>query len=109
MHSFSVKNRCFLYNNCVFLIRFSLELGGNVWLGVMGTGNEIKFKVYFGFDPADPTGNYFYGKIEKLTLDGLMKAFNKSITLPPPIGDSGFPKGLVVAYTSNPKGELVYF
>ena len=92
----------------MFFFRFSLELGGNVWLGVMGTGNEIKLKVYFGFDPADPTGNYFYGKIEKLSLDRLMKAFNKSITLPPPIGDSGFPKGLVVAYTSNPKGELVF-
>ena len=97
-----------LNNNCVFFIRFFLELGGNVWFGVMGTGNEIKLKVYFGFDPADPTGNYFYGKIEKLTLDGLMKAFNKSITLPPPIGDSGFPKGLIVAYTSNPKGQLLF-
>lgn len=84
---------------------FNLELGGEVWFGVMGSGNEIKAKLFFGFDPVDPTGNYFYGKIEKLTVDDFIKAFNKTISLPGPVKDSGFPKGLVLAFTSNPDGK----
>ena len=84
------------------------ELGGEVWLGNIGNGKEIKAKIYFGFNPRDPRGNYLYAKINTLTIQGLLGAFDKDISLPEKVKQSGFPEGLVIGFTANPDGKYIF-
>ena len=84
-----------------------LELGGEIWFGKIGTGKEIKTKLYFGFNPRDPRGNYLYAKVNKLTIRALLDAFEKNINLPEKVKDSGFPEGLVIGFTQNPDGKTL--
>ena len=57
-----------------------------------------------GFNPMVVTDNFFYAEINKLTLAHLAKACGFNIGLPKVVMESGFPNGVVVGFTSNPKG-----
>ena len=60
----------------------------------------IKIKGYFGFSPANPSDNYMYVEVNKLTLKDIMAAFELDFsTLPTPLQQTGFPNGLVVSYS----------
>ena len=78
-----------------------LELGGEVWLGRIDSGNEIKIRVYVGIDVLNPSDIYFYGSVNQLTMAAIMRAFDFNVPLPPVLANSGFPEGLLVSYSST--------
>ena len=84
---------------------FPLEFTAELHLGKIGNDKEIKAKTAIGVNPANPVDNYFYGDINKLTLASIAEAFEfNNIGLPKVVLDTGFPNGLEVAFTTNPKG-----
>ena len=78
-----------------------LELGGEVWLGRIDSGNEIKIRVYVGIDVLNPSDSYFYGSVNQLTMAAIMRAFDFNVPLPPVLANSGFPEGLLVSYSAT--------
>ena len=78
-----------------------LELGGEVWLGRIDSGNEIKIRVYVGIDILNPTDSYFYGSVNQLTMAAIMRAFDFNLPLPPVLANSGFPEGLLVSFSAT--------
>ena len=84
-----------------------LELTGEVHVGKIGNGKEVKAKSACAFNPANPLDNYFYAEINTLTLLAISQAFEFDIELPKAMLESGFPEGLVASFSTNPKG--IYF
>ena len=80
-----------------------LEIGGEVWLGRIDSGKEIKIAVYVGIDVVTVNDCYFYGSANRLTMNTLLRAFDFDIALPPVLGDSGFPEGISVSFSSIPR------
>ena len=75
-----------------------IELGGEVRVGKLDSGNEIIAAVYLGINPTLPSKNYFYGSINKLTIGSVLDAFDIHLTLPKCLADSGLPYGLKVSF-----------
>ena len=57
-----------------------------------------------GVDAVNPTNNYFYAEVNKFTLGAVVDAFGLNIQLPKALMESGFPDGVIVSFTTNPKG-----
>ena len=68
--------------------------------------NQITAQAAIGIDSTSPTNNYFYGKINKFTLDAISKAFGLNIKLPKVLMETGFPEEVLVSFTLSPKGML---
>ncbi|XP_057297784.1 uncharacterized protein LOC130628792 [Hydractinia symbiolongicarpus] len=84
-----------------------LGLSAEVHVGKIGSGNEIKVKSAIGFHPGNPLDNFFYAEIKRITLSELFSAFGFNLALPKAVLDSGFPEGLVVAFSTNPRGKEI--
>ncbi len=75
--------------------------------GEVQPGNQIVAQAALGIDSTNPTNNYFYGKINKFTLDAISKAFDLNIKLPKVLMETGFPEEVLVSFTLSPKGMNV--
>ena len=76
-----------------------VELGGSVTFGLPPVPpNAIDVDIYVGIDTRDPSKNFFYFHINKLTMNALLRAFGINVNLPRVLGDSGFPHGATVSY-----------
>ena len=74
--------------------------GGEVRLGDLSCGNQIKAQGFIGVDPLSPQENYYYVNIPgKFTIGSILRAFCLSVNLPKPIADSGFPRGFLSSYS----------
>ena len=80
-----------------YLLQF--QISGKLSLGNAGSKDEIKAEGEMGYDVTDPSNIYFYGKVNKLTIGSLLKAFEYDASVPRLLEDSGFPKGLEVSYS----------
>ena len=75
-----------------------LEFGGRIELGSRKC-DLLTAEAYIGLNSIDPTQNYFYAHIGKLTFQSFFNVFCMKVPLPKPLGDSGFPKGLKVSFS----------
>ncbi|XP_065654240.1 uncharacterized protein LOC101235976 isoform X2 [Hydra vulgaris] len=100
-------------NNPIFTTSYNVdslsyfEMRGNFSLGIIDSKNALKGELHIGYNPNDPSANYFYGEINSLTVKNLLNAFNKTVMLPQVIESSYFPHGLLVSYSSNPYGYRI--
>ena len=78
-----------------------LEFGGRVEIGKQSCskGSLLTAEVYVGINAVDPIENYFYADIGALTFQSFFDAFCIDVSLPKPLGDSGFPKGLKTSFS----------
>ena len=81
----------------------ALEMGAEVRIGKLDTGKELIAKVYVGIDPEQPNNNFFYGSINKATMQALFNAFDITLSMPKVLAESGFPYGLNASYAVIPK------
>ncbi|XP_035690278.1 uncharacterized protein LOC118425509 [Branchiostoma floridae] len=72
-----------------------LQLGSNCFsrADYSATGNCFGGQVYVELS-SHPDDNYFYGRIEAVTLQKLLRVFGSDFQMPTSIGNSGFPTGL---------------
>ncbi|CAH1262381.1 Hypp2548 [Branchiostoma lanceolatum] len=72
-----------------------LQLGSNCFsrADYSANGNCFGGQVYVGLS-SHPDDNYFYGRIEAVTLQKLLRVFGSDFQMPASIGNSGFPTGL---------------
>ena len=75
-----------------------LELGAEVRIG-SEEGQELIGQAYVGFDPVLPDNNYYYASINKASIQAILDAFGMSASLPRPLSESGFPKGLSSSFS----------
>ena len=80
---------------------------GEVHLGKIGTPDAIKGKLAAGFDIKDLFNSYFYTEISEFTLGKVLKAYGSKAKLPAAVEDTGFPNGILVSFSGNPKGEKI--
>ena len=74
--------------------------GGEVRLGDLSCGNQIKAQGFIGVDPLSPQENYYYVNIPgKFTIGSILQAFCLSVNLPKPVADSGFPRGFLSSFS----------
>ena len=73
-------------------------------LGIIDKAIEAKGAI--GIDLLKPWDSFIYASINKLSLGAFAKAFNYDLNLQQVYLDTGFPKGLTVAFTSNPNGFI---
>ena len=73
-------------------------VGGELRLGKLNSGKELIIAIVLGIDPTMPRRNYFYGSVNRASLEGLLDAFDWSVDLPRVLSESGFPKGLMVSF-----------
>ena len=78
-----------------------LEFGGRIEIGNLRCGRNklLTAEAYVGINSLDPNQNYFYADIGKLTFQRFFDAFCISVTLPKPLGESGFPKGVKISFS----------
>ena len=78
-----------------------LEFGGRVEIGKQSCskGTLLTAEAYVGINAFNPKENYFYADIGSLTFQSLFDAFCIDVSLPRPLGDSGFPKGLKTSFS----------
>ena len=81
---------------------FFTDLTGELHFGKIGTNDVIKARIAAGLDIYNPFESYFYASVGEFTIQKILNAFNVGLTLPKVLGDTGFPKGIVVAYSGNP-------
>ena len=81
----------------------ALEMGAEVRIGKLDTGKELVAQVYVGIDPEQPNNNFFYGSINKATMQAFFDAFDISLPVPKVLAESGFPYGLNASYAVFPK------
>ena len=84
---------------------FFTDLTGELHFGKIGTNDVIKAKIAAGLDIYNPFESYFYASVGEFTIQKILNAFNVGLTLPKVLGDTGFPKGIIVAYSGNPSGK----
>ena len=75
-----------------------LEFGGRLEIGKK-TCDKVYAEVYVGINVIDPNQNFFYADIGPLTFQKFFDALCIGISLPKPLGDSGFPKGLKTSFS----------
>ena len=78
-----------------------LEFGGRIEIGnrKCGINKLLTAEAYVGINTLDIQQNYFYADIGQLTFQRFFDAFCIPVTLPRPLGDSGFPKGLKTSFS----------
>ena len=76
-----------------------LELGGEIRLGYVETGKQIRARGYIGINTLTPVENYYYVKFNRITTGSLLRAFKVNIRLPKPLAESGFPKGFLSSFS----------
>ena len=84
-----------------------LQLGTPTAAGTKGTdsGKRITAMAAVGIDVVNPTNNYFYAEVNKFTITAIVEAFELSVKLPKALMDTGFPDGVLVSFSSSPKGK----
>ncbi|XP_065843777.1 uncharacterized protein [Oscarella lobularis] len=98
------------FGNIHFFIKFipgsaptGFELGGEIHIGEPGSEEQIKGAAYCGLDTTDPENNYFYARVNKLTLQGIVDVLGIDLELPEFLGKTGFPEGLLVSHAPKEK------
>ena len=89
---------------------FGFQIGGEIRIGDLDSGREIKAKVYLEVDPLYPRRNYFYGSINSASIGAILNAFGVSVSLPSVLSQSGFPHGLKTSFAFDDidlPGDLV--
>ena len=76
-----------------------LELGGRIEVGKKSCGKVITAEGYIGINVVNPNENYFYADIGPVTFQSFFDAFCLSISLPAPLAESGFPKGIKTSFS----------
>ena len=78
-----------------------LEFGGRIEIGNLRCGRNklLTAEAYVGINSLDNNQNYFYADRGKLTFQRFFDAFCISVTLPKPLGESGFPKGVKISFS----------
>ncbi|XP_022801157.1 uncharacterized protein LOC111338874 [Stylophora pistillata] len=46
---------------------------------------------------ANPAGQYIYGELSPITIGKILRMLGSKLQLPPPVSESGFPKGLIIS------------
>ena len=62
-------------------------------------------EVLLGVNIQNPTSFYVYGKLSEVTMGKIFRMLGSKLTLPKPLQDTGFPKGVEVR-TKRMKNEL---
>ena len=77
-----------------------LEFGGRVEIGkrLCPKGKLLTAEAYIGIN-VDPQQNFFYADIGELTFQTLFDAFCIGVTLPKPLAESGYPRGLKASFS----------
>ena len=75
-----------------------LEYGGRIELGKKSCGKVFTAEGYVGMY-INPTENYFYANIGRLTFQSFFDAFCIRVSLPRPLAESGFPDGIKASYS----------
>ena len=55
---------------------------------------------------ANPAGQYIYGELSPVTIGKILRMLGSKLQLPPPVLESGFPKGLIVSMKLQLKGNV---
>ena len=76
-----------------------LEFGGRIELGKRSCGRPLTAEGYVGVSVANPSENYFYVNIGKLTFQSFFNAFCIRVNLPRPLAESGFPDGIRASFS----------
>lgn len=76
-----------------------LKAGGEVLIGQLDSGKELRAKVYLGIDLKRPEDSFFYGNISTATMSGVLEAFGLQRALPFALSHSEFPRGLTASYS----------
>ena len=76
-----------------------LEFGGRIELGKRSCGRPLTAEGYVGVSVANPSENYFYVNIGKLTFQSFFNAFCIGVNLPRPLAESGFPDGIRASFS----------
>ena len=78
----------------------ALEIGGEVRLGNPScVKRPIIASGYIGVDQLSPNNNFYYAKMNRVTMATLLQAFCIRFNLPRPLADSGFPKGFLTSFS----------
>ena len=76
-----------------------------MFVGKIGSGEELSTRSSINFNPVNALENYFYGEVSSISLRKIIKAFQWKLELPKVLKDTRFPDGLVIGFTLNPKGN----
>ena len=98
-----------LYKTSIYFLLNLLDVTGELHIGKIGTPDVIKARVASGLDVYNPWESYFHAQLSEFTLKKILKAYGAEISLPKPLEDTGFPKGVMVAFSGNPKGKCSRF
>ena len=78
----------------------ALEIGGEVRLGNPScVRRPIIASGYIGVDQLSPNNNFYYAKVNRVTMGTLLQGFCIRFRLPRPLADSGFPKGFLTSFS----------
>ena len=78
----------------------ALEIGGQIRLGNPSClRHPIIASGYMGVDQLSPKNNFYYAKMNRLTMGTLLRAFCIRFRLPRPLAESGFPRGFLSSFS----------
>ena len=78
----------------------ALEIGGEVRIGNPScVKHPIIASGYIGVDQLSPSNNFYYARMNRVTMATLLQAFCIRFRLPRPLADSGFPKGFLTSFS----------
>ena len=78
----------------------ALEIGGEVRLGYPScVRHPIAASGYIGVDQLSPKNNFYYAKMNRVTMGTLLRAFCIRFRLPRPLAESGFPRGFLISFS----------
>lgn len=83
-----------------------IELTGKMTFGKLDAkGPKLVSDVSIGFSASNPQDNFFYAPLSKITIGSLVEAFDITVELPEVLVNTLFPEGLIVGFSTNPKGR----
>ena len=76
-----------------------LEFGGRVEVGKKSCGHVLTAEGYVGINFLNVNENFFYADVGPVTFQKFFDAFCIDVTLPKPLGESGFPNGFKTSFS----------
>lgn len=77
-----------------------LALGGQVRIGDETCGSPLIGSGFVGIDAVTPSENYYYVNVEgETTVTSVLNALCINVSMPRPLGESGFPNGFMSSFS----------